>query len=157
MSELLRVFPGTGVLLAMTIFPRNRVGGLTLAGEVLDLYQNRAFKMVIGQAVVDELDEVLDERFSAHRASAILLLRPFSAKFIRRPTPTEIASVLPSCTDPDDAPIFASALIARPDSVLANDFEAFHTPVAKAFWRQHDISVESLYGLLCIFGRRERK
>ncbi len=157
MSELLSVFPDTGVLLAMTVFPRNREGGLTLAGEVLDLYRNRAFKLVIGQAVVDELDEVLDERFSTHRASAVLLLRPFSAKFVRRPTPTEIAAVLPSCPDPGDAPIFASAIIARPNIVLANDFEAFHAPIAKAFWRQHGISVESLYGLLCLFGRRERK
>ncbi|MCX6029604.1 MAG: PIN domain-containing protein [Chloroflexi bacterium] len=157
MSDLLSVFPDTGVLLAMTVFPRNREGGVTLTGEVLELYGARAFMLVVGQAVVDELDEVLDERFPAHRASAALLLKPFAGKFVRRPTPTEIASALPACCDPGDAPIFASAAIARPNIVLANDFEAFHTPAAKAFWRQHNIAVESLYGLLCIFGRRKRK
>jgi hypothetical protein len=32
----------------------------------------------------------------------------------------------------------------------------FHTPQARTFWKEHGI-VESLYGLLCVFGRRERK
>lgn len=77
--SLKRVFPDTGVLLAMIVFPRDRSGSTTLAGEVLELYE------------------------------------------------------------------------------LSNDFQAFHTPQAKVFWRQHDITVESLYGLLCVFGRRERK
>jgi len=107
--------------------------------------------------VVDELDEVLDERFPATRAPAAAVLRPFAGRLVRRPLPTEIAAVLPFCSDPADAPIFASALLARPDVVLANDFQAFHTPAAKAFWQEHHSTVESLYGLLCVFGRRERK
>lgn len=32
----LRVFPDTGALLAMLLFPRDREGNLTLAGEVLE-------------------------------------------------------------------------------------------------------------------------
>jgi len=140
----------------MIVFPRDRSGSLTLAGEVLELYEAGAFELVMGQAVVDELDEVLDERFPAHRPQAVSLLMPVTGKLIRRPTPTEIAAVLPFCSDPSDAPIFASAIIARPDIVLSNDFRAFHTSRAKAFWKQHNITVESLYGLLCIFGRRER-
>jgi hypothetical protein len=52
--------------------------------------------------------------------------------------------------------LFAAALIAEPDIVLSNDFES-HTPQAKTFWAAHQIQVESLYGLLCVFGRRERK
>lgn len=156
MTAPLRVFPDTGVLLAMLVFPKDRRGDLTLAGEVLTPYNAGAYRLIIGQAIADELDEVLDERFPAHRAAAVSLLRPFAGQFIRRPTPQEIADVLDSCTDPADAPIFASALIARPDIVLANDFAAFHTPVAKLLWARHGITVESLYGLLCVFGRRER-
>ena len=152
-----RVFPDTGVLLAMIVFPRNRSGSPTLAGEVLQLYEEGAFDLIIGQAVVDELDEVLDRRFTRHRPQAVSLLMPFAGQLIRRPTPAEIAAVLPFCNDPSDAPIFASAVIARPDIVLSNDFQAFHTPQAKAFWKEHNITVESLYGLLCVFGRRERK
>jgi predicted nucleic acid-binding protein len=152
----LRVFPDTGVLLAMIVFPRDRSGSLTLAGEVLELYEAGAFELVIGQVVVDELDEVMDERFPAYRPRAVSLLMPVTGVLVRRPTPTEIANVLPFCSDPSDAPIFASAIIARPDVVLSNDFRAFHTSKAKAFWKQHDIAVESLCGLLCIFGRRER-
>ena len=152
----LRVFPDTGVLLAMTVFPRNQTDGLTLAGEVQELYQAGLFELMIGQAVVDELEEVIDERFPRHRMSLVSILKPFTVKLTRRPTPAEIANVLSICTDPFDAPIFASAVIAQPDIVLANDFHAFHTPQAKAFWQAHQITVESLYGLLCVFGRRKR-
>jgi len=152
-----RVFPDTGVLLAMIVFPRGQDGGLSLAGEVLQLYEEDAFDLVIGQAVMDELDEVLDRQFPRHRSRAVSLLMPFTARLVRWPTPAEIAAVLPFCCDPSDAPIFASAVIARPDIVLSNDFRAFHTPQAKAFWKEHSIAVESLYGLLCVFGRRERR
>lgn len=155
--DLLRVFPDTGVLLAMVVFPRDRDGNLTLAGEALQLYEEGAFELVVGQAVVDELDEVLDERFPRYRPRAVSLLMPFTNRLVRWPTPAEIAAALPACKDPADAPIFASALIARPDLVLSNDFAAFHTPQAKALWEEHGIAVESLYGLLCFFDRRERR
>lgn len=157
MSAKLRVFPDTGVLIAMIVYPRDRNGGLSLAGEVLGLYQARTFKMVIGQSIVDELEEVIDDRFPAQRARMVSLLKPFARQFTRRPTPAEIAAVSDACSDPADAPIFASAIIARPDIVLTNDFEAFHTPAAKAFWQEHQIAVERLYGLLCVFGRRQRR
>ncbi len=153
----MRVFPDTGVLLAMIVFPQDRSGAITLAGEVLELYEAGAFELVVGQAVVDELDEVLDERFPAYRSRAVSLLMPFTDRLIRRPTPAEIAAVLPFCSDLSDAPIFASAVIARPDVVLSNDFRAFHAPQAKALWERYGIAVESLYGLLCLFGRRERR
>ncbi len=153
----MRVFPDTGALLAMIVFPRDRAGSLTLAGEVLALYEAGAFELIIGQAVIDELDEVLDERFPAHRPRAVSLLMPYADRMVRRPTPTEVAAVLPYCNDPADAPVFASAVIAQPDVILSNDFSTFHSPKAKAFWQEHGLTVESLYGLLCLFGRRERK
>ncbi len=157
MSKRLRVFPDTGVLIAMIVYPRDRNGGLSLAGEVLTLYQAGAFDIVIGQGIVDELEEVIDDRFPSQRGHMVALLRPFARQFTRRPTPTEIAAVAYACSDPADAPVFASAIIARPDIVLANDFEVFHTPVANNFCREHQIIVESLYGLLCVFGRRQRR
>lgn len=153
----IRVFPDTGVLLAMIVFPLDRTGMPTLAGEVLQLYEEGAVDLVVGQVVVDELDEVLDERFPRHRPRAVSLLMSFTGRLVRRPTPAEVAAVLPFCSDPSDAPIFASALIAQPDVVLSNDFHAFHTPHAKVFWKEYGIAVESLYGLLCVFGRRERR
>ena len=152
-----RVFPDTSALLAMIVFPRDRTGSLTLAGEVLDLYEAGAFDLVVGQAVVDELDEVLDERFSKYRSRAVSLLMPFTDQLVRRPTPAELSAMLPFCSDPSDVPVFASAVIAQPDIVLSNDFRAFHTPQAKILWKEHGIAIESLYGLLCAFGRRERK
>ncbi len=153
----LRIFPDTGVLLAMIVFPRDKQGQLTLAGEVLALYGEGRFELVLGQAVVDELDDVLESRFAAFRSPAITLLRPFASHFTRWPTPQEIVDVLPFCSDVSDAPIFASALIARPNIVLSNDYKAFHTSEAKKLWGTNKMEVESLYGLLCVLGRRERR
>jgi len=130
---------------------------MTLAGQVLELYEGSAFELAIAQSVIDELDEVLVERFTRFRPLAVALLRPHLDFAVRWPTSEEIAAVLPNCADPADAPIFASALLSRSDIVLSNDFASFHRPEAKTLWRAHGMEVESLYGLLCRFGRRERK
>jgi predicted nucleic acid-binding protein len=152
-----RVFADTSALLAMVVFPHDQAGNPSLAGEVLSLYVEGKFELILAQAVVDELDEVLYARFPDHWLEAATLLRPHAEQFVRRPTPAEITAVLPFSADPFDAPIFASALIAQPDIVLSNDFRAFHTPQAKLLWQERGITVKSLYGLLCVFGLRERK
>jgi predicted nucleic acid-binding protein len=152
-----RVFPDTGALVAMVVFPRDRHGQLSLAGEVLQLYDDGAFDLLLSRVVVDELEEVIDRDFPEQRRHLLAFLAPFGDQLVRWPTPEEIQAVLPVVVDADDAPIFAAALIAQPDIVLSNDFQAFHSPQAKAFWKRHGIEVESLYGLLCVFGLRERK
>lgn len=101
--------------------------------------------------------QVIAGDFPEHRELVEHFLKPFEEKFTRWPTPEEIREVLPDVVDLDDAPIFAAAVLSRPDIVLSNDFETFHTERAKAFWKCHGIQLESLYGLLCVFGRRERK
>lgn len=151
------VFPDTGALVAMVVFPRDRHGQLSLSGEVLQLYDEGAFDLLLSRVVVDELEEVIDRDFPEQRRHLLAFLAPFQDQLVRWPTPEEIRAVLPVAVDADDAPIFASALVARPDIVLSNDFQAFHSPQAKALWKQPGIEVESLYGLLCIFGLRERK
>jgi len=153
----LKVFPDTGVLLAMMVFPRGQHGQPTLAGEVLELYGEDAFDLILSQAVIDELEEVIDRDFPEYRSQILALLAPFKGWLTRWPMPQEIKAALLYSTDPDDAPIFAAAVVAQPDIVVSNDFQAFHTPRAKEFWAQYQIQVESLYGLLCVFGRRERK
>lgn len=136
---------------------RDREGKLSLAGEVLELYEEGAFDLTISRVVVDELEEVIDRDFPEARLEVVEMLTPFTDYLTRRPTPEEIATAGPFCTDPGDAPIFAAAVVAEPDIVLSNDFRAFRTPQAKTFWEKHDITIESLYGLLCVFGRRERQ
>jgi len=153
----LRVFPDTGVLVAMVVFSRDRHGQVSLAGEVLQLYDEGAFELLLSRVVVDELDEVIVRDFPEQRHHLPTFLAPFGDQLLRWPTPEDIQAVLPVVVDADDAPIFAAALAARPDIVLSNDFQTFHSPQAKAFWKRHDIEVESLYGLLCVFGLRERK
>ena len=151
------VFPDTGTLVAMVVFPRDRHGQLSLAGEVLQLYDEGAFDLLLSCVVVDELEEVIDRDFPEQRRHLLAFLASLEDQLTHWPTPEEILAVLPVVVDADDAPIFAAALAARPDIVLSNDFRAFHSAQAKAFWKQHDIEVESLYGLLCVFGLRERK
>jgi hypothetical protein len=68
-----------------------------------------------------------------------------------------VAAALPYTVDLDDAPIFAAAVVAQPDIVMSNDFRSFHSERAKGYWKKHGIQPESLYGLLCVFGRRQRK
>lgn len=151
-----RVFSDTGTLLAIVIFPRDQRGKLTLAGEAAQLYAEGAFELVISQVVAEELNKVLERDFPGEHQRAQVYLATLTAQLTRRPTPQEIALVLPYATDADDAPIFAAALVAHPDIVLSNDFQAFHTPKPKKFWAGHGIQIESLYGLLCVFGKRKR-
>jgi len=155
--ERLRVFPDTGALVAMIVFPRDQHDQVSLAGEILQLYEQGTFDLILSRAVVDELEEVIDQDFPELRSNFLVFLAPFTDQLSRWPTPEEIQAVLPVVTDTDDAPIFAAALAVRPDIVLSNDFRAFHTLHAKVFWQKHGIEVESLYGLLCVFGLRERK
>jgi predicted nucleic acid-binding protein len=153
----LRVFPDTGALLSMIVFPIDRKGKPTLAGENLRLYQEGLFEIVISQEVVEELLGVIREEFPDALAQASTFFLPFTLSLTRKPTPEEVADSLPYTVDQDDAPIFAAAVIAQPDIVLSSDFETFHTPKAKRYWKKHGIQVESLYGLLCVFSRRQRK
>jgi predicted nucleic acid-binding protein len=153
----LRVFPDTGALLSMIVFPTGQQGQPTLAGEILGLYQEGLFEIIISQEVVEELLEVIREEFPDASTQVSTFLLSFTPYLTRKPTPEEVADSLPYTVDQDDAPIFAAAVIAQPDIVLSNDFETFHTPKAKRYWKKHGIQIESLYGLLCVFGRRQRK
>jgi len=45
----LRVFPDTNALLAMILFPLDREGRATLAGEVRALYEAGAFELVVSR------------------------------------------------------------------------------------------------------------
>ena len=153
----LRVFPDTGALVSMVVFPLDKRGNLALAGELLRLYEEGAFDLILGRVVVDELDEVIDRDFPELRSALVSFVTPFVDQLLGWPTPEQIRQVLPCVFDTDDAPIFATALMGCPDIVLSNDFETFHTSQSKALWEKHSIEVESLYGLLCVFGRRERK
>ena len=151
------VFPDTNALLAMIVFPIDREGKPTLAGEVKALYEQGAFDLVLSEVTAWELLEVVGREFPARRELAGRFVQLFGGQLTRWPTPEEVERVAPYVVDPEDAPIFAAAVLSRPDIVLSNDFETFHTKKAKAFWRSRGIRLESLYGLLCLFGLRARK
>lgn len=141
----------------MIVFPTDQEGKPTLAGEVKDLYERGEFELILSRVTEAELLEVVARDFPEHCELVELFLKPFAGRCTRWPTAEEVQQALPFVNDPEDAPIFAAAVISRPDIVLSNDFETFHSARAKAFWKRHRIRVESLYGLLCLFGRRKRK
>ena len=80
----LRVFPDTGVLLSMAIFPVGQRGKPTLAGEVLGLYYKNFFDLAISQAVVEELLAVIQEEFSDSYNRVLAFLAPFTPQFSRK-------------------------------------------------------------------------
>lgn len=141
----------------MIVFPTDREGKPTLAGEVKDLYERGELELILSRVTEAELVEVVARDFPEYYELVELFLKPFARRFTRWPTSEEVQQALPFVNDPEDAPIFAAAVISRPDIVLSNDFETFHSARAKAFWKRHRIRVESLYGLLCLLGRRKRK
>ena len=156
-DERLIVFPDTNALLAMLCFPIDAEGRPTLAGEVKGLYEAEAFELVINDVVAWELRAVIARRFPQHEEIFNVFLSPFEASFTRWPTADEVHDARAYVVDSEDAPIFAAAVLSEPDVVLSNDFETFHTDQAKRFWSAHGIRVESLYGLLCLFGHRQRQ
>lgn len=155
----LRIFADTGVLLAMTLFPKDKAGKRTLAGEVLELYEAGRFELLLSEPVVEELRRVVRRKFPGYLEEVEAFLVPFKDKLTRWPTPEEVEAARPATADPTDAPIVAAAIAAepKPDIMLSNDFTAFHTDQAKRFFAEHGLQVESLYGLLCLFGLREKK
>jgi len=157
--EPLRVFIDTGALLALIVFPKDKGGRPTLAGEVLRLYEAGRFALILSEPVVEELRRLVRRKFPKHLGEVEAFLAPFKDKLTCWPTPREVEAVQPATADPTDAPIFAAAIVAepKPEIVLSNDFTAFHTDRAKRFFAEHGLQVESLYGLLCLFGLRERR
>ena len=156
-KKKLTVFPDTNALLALILFPVDAHGKLTLSGDVKALYDQGEFQLILSHVTVAELLEVLDREFPEHRGIAESFLKLYSHKLTRWPTPEEVAKVAPFAVDSDDAAIFAAAILSQPDIVLSNDFESFHHEKAKKLWASRKIQLESLYGLLCLFGKRERK
>ncbi len=97
-----RVFPDTGVLLAMIVFPRDRTGLLSLTGEVLQLYEAGAFNLVIRPHL----------RLCSHR--------PAGHRVVQR-------------------------------------LSGFPHLTGESLLERAQLTIKSLYGLLCVFGWRERK
>jgi len=76
----LHVFPDTNTLLSMILFPLDREGRPTLAGEVRALYEAEAFELVVTDAIDREDAPVLAAASAADPTSC-------SATTSRRSTP----------------------------------------------------------------------
>ncbi len=157
MTDRPLVFPDTNALLSMLLFPEDSLGKPTLAGEVKDLYEQARFDLTLNHAVVAELKNVVERKFPEHRQTVDLFLDPFETNIRRWPSKEEVDRVRHLVTDLPDAIILASARLTEPDVFLTNDFNSFHTPETTSFLNEENIQVVTLYGPLCLFGKRERE
>lgn len=147
-----RVAIDTNILLAMVIFPVDREGRLTMAGEIRKLYENRNFQLIINELVAEEAKIVIKRKFPKH----IELLEDYlsTLKLMPKPSLLRVERCKRLISDVKDAPILASVLQDKPNCFCNNDIKDFHTERIKRLLARYNIKLVTPYGLLKAYGLR---
>ncbi len=119
-----RVFLDANTLISGVVFTGNERNILLLAIQ-------GKLTLILADAVLDETERIVDQKFTyawRRYEAAIAMLH---AEIVPYPSAELVAQALAIIRDPKDAPILASALIARPDYVISGD-KHFHTDAVKA-------------------------
>ena len=142
----------------MLCFPAPETGRLPLAHELAEAIAAGECELLVADVVADELREVVHRDFPASISYLEAFLELYGVTPLPPPDGILLAETIEVCTDPDDAPILAAAVIsARTYGVgylLSNDIETFHTPEMKRYLAEQGMAVLTLYGLLRLLGRR---
>lgn len=101
-------------MVAMLVFPRDRQGQTTLAGEVLQCFEEGRFELLLSRVILDELEEVIERDFPEQYREFVALSASFEDHLTRWPTPGEIQKVLPVVVDTDDAPVVLLPYLLNP-------------------------------------------
>src|SRR4030067_248351 len=109
-----RVFVDTKVFLSGVIYRGNEA-------EVLNYALLGHIRLVLAQAVIDEVRRVLKRRFPQDEPEFEEFLNRADYELIRYPDIADIHGASAMVRDPDDAPILASILLAKPDFALTGD------------------------------------
>ena len=109
-----RVFVDTNVVLSGVIYRGNEA-------EVLNYALLGHIRLVLAQAVIDEVRRVLKRRFPQDEPEFEEFLNRADYELIRYPDIADIHGASAMVRDPDDAPILASILLAKPDFALTGD------------------------------------
>jgi len=109
-----RVFIDTNILLSGLAFGGNETRLLRLAGD-------GRVRLVLSAAVLHEIRDVVNRKFPELAGDLDEFLERVSWESVDYPPPCAVESALSSVRDPDDAPILASILLAKPDFALTGD------------------------------------
>jgi putative PIN family toxin of toxin-antitoxin system len=109
-----RVLADTNVVLSGVVYRGNEA-------RVLDLALLGHIRLVLAEAVIDEVRRVLKRRFPQDAHEFEDFLNRADYELVRCPDPADIDHVSAMVRDPDDAPILASILLAKPDLALTGD------------------------------------
>ena len=109
-----RVFIDTNVLLSGLAFGGNEATVLRLAAA-------NQVRLVISQAVLRETRSGIDRKFPQLAGDLEDLLSKVSWESVDYPDAEAIASASRLIRDPNDAPILASIILAKPDFALTGD------------------------------------
>ncbi|MBC7320464.1 hypothetical protein H5T89_07440, partial [bacterium] len=142
----------TNILLAMVIFPIDKEGNLTMAGEIRKLYEDRKFQLVVNELVAEEARIVIAKKFPG----SVELLEDYlsSLKLTPKPSALRVERCKKLISDVKDAPILASVLQDKPNYFCNNDIKDFHTERIKRLLARRDIILVTPYGLLKAYNLR---
>jgi putative PIN family toxin of toxin-antitoxin system len=110
-----RVFVDTNVIISGILYDGGNEAGL-LNGALLG-----RIRLVLAQVVIDETRRVLKSKFPQEEYEFEDFLSTVDCDLIDYPDKTAIEQASEMIRDPNDAPILASILLAKPDHAITGD------------------------------------
>jgi len=117
-SKLPNVFLDSSVIIAAVLSP---------SGGSFRLFQEaklNRIKIYISQFIFTEVITILQRKYPAKPSSFYELIRETPINFVKDPSP-ELITTLTNFINPDDAPILAAAIKAKPDFLITWDKKHF--------------------------------
>jgi putative PIN family toxin of toxin-antitoxin system len=137
--SLQRVFVDTNIVLSGVLFPRGN------EARVLALGLHEEIRRVIADAVILEARRVLRRKFAEEEHEFEDLLAKGKHESVAYPNKEQLEAVMSFVRDPDDVPVLASILLAKPDVALTGDKDLLTDEVrAVAHTRRCEEYLESL-------------
>ena len=129
-GQVWQVFLDSNVIIAGLISSTGASAAIRNLGEAGDI------RIVISRYVLFEIDRVLQAKFSAHFPNLIDQYRAFIQNvnpFLTEDPPAAKVREAKTVIDPGDAPILATAKLARVDYLVTLDVRHFHTARVRAY------------------------
>lgn len=134
------------IVVDTNLWIRALLGG-QVTRSILEEWRARAFKVVVSQALIDELDDVwrrprLRDKINAGDAERLLEQLRFSAELV------EPVTVPPRCRDPKDHPALATAIDGRVDAIVTGDADLRADDELRTAMEQYGVALWGIDRLL---------